>query len=97
MTSSDQLTDQQTARTEADLVSYLGERLKTEVGPTQDLFDTGLVSSMFAMELVVYLEQTFGVAIVGPDLRLKNFRSARTMATLVHRLKATVTTDVSAG
>lgn len=97
MTSSDQLTDQQSAHTEQDLVSYLTGRLKTEVAAAQDLFDTGLVSSMFAMELVVYLEQCYEVAIVGPDLKLKNFRSARSMAALVHRLKTTVTPDAGAG
>jgi methoxymalonate biosynthesis acyl carrier protein len=104
VTSSDQLTDEETTRTETTrtettrtekaLVCYLNERLRTEVLPAQDLFDTGLVSSMFAMELVVHLERTYSVAVVGPDLKLNNFRSARTMAALVHRLRSN---DVSTG
>lgn len=72
---------------EQALLAHLRTRLKTDVGPTVDLFGSGLVSSMFAMELVVYLEQSFGITIVGRDLRLDNFRSVRSMSSLVHRLQ----------
>lgn len=74
------------ASTEEQLGAYLEERLKTEVEPDRDLFASGLVTSMFAMELVVHLEKTFGVAITGGDLRLDNFRTVRGMAALVQRL-----------
>jgi methoxymalonate biosynthesis acyl carrier protein len=73
--------------TEEALRSYLADRLRTTVEVDQDLFESGLVTSMFAMELVVYLEQTFQIAVLGPDLRLDNFRTARTMAALVRRLR----------
>lgn len=79
--------DQTTETTEETVRSYLAGRLKTEVAPAQDLFESGLVTSMFAMELVVHLETTFAVSIVGSDLKLDNFRSARSMAALVHRLR----------
>ncbi|CDR05505.1 acyl carrier protein [Streptomyces iranensis] len=72
---------------EETLKSYLVDRLKTEVTFDQDLFESGLVSSMFAMELVVHLEKTFEVSIVGNDLRLANFRSIRSMAALVRGLR----------
>jgi methoxymalonate biosynthesis acyl carrier protein len=74
---------------EQALQEYLRNRLKTDVEPDQDLFGSGLVTSMFAMELVVHLEQAFDIAIVGRDLRLDNFRSVTTMAVLVHRLQGT--------
>ncbi|KWV30928.1 acyl carrier protein [Micromonospora rifamycinica] len=73
--------------TEEMLRSYLAAQLKTTVEADQDLFDSGLVNSMFAMELVVHLEQTFQIAVLGADLRLDNFRSVRSMATLVRRLR----------
>ena len=41
----------------------------------QDLFASGVVSSMFAMELVVFLEQSYQVTIIGGDLKLDNFRT----------------------
>ncbi|QWF85154.1 acyl carrier protein [Amycolatopsis sp. CA-230715] len=82
------MTDQITGDTiEKDLRSFLETRTKAEVPATQDLFASGLVSSMFAMELVVYLEQNFQVAIVGPDLKMDNFRTVRQMTELVLRLR----------
>lgn len=72
---------------ETKLLSFLETRLKTTVEPDQDLFARGLVASMFAMELVVQLEQFFGVAIIGTDLQLDNFRSVAVMTELVLRLQ----------
>ena len=68
------------------LTGYLSEKTKTEIKPDDDVFASGLVSSMFAMQLVVHLESTYDVAIVGPELKLDNFRTARVMAGLVQRL-----------
>jgi methoxymalonate biosynthesis acyl carrier protein len=69
-----------------EIREFLTGRVKQDVPVDQDLFRTGLVSSMFAMELVVFLEQTYGIAIVGPDLKLDNFRTVEGMTALVGRL-----------
>jgi methoxymalonate biosynthesis acyl carrier protein len=69
------------------LVSFLTERLKTEVALDQDLFKSGLVSSMFAMELVVHLEASYDIAIIGPELMLDHFRTVQAMTSLVLRLR----------
>jgi methoxymalonate biosynthesis acyl carrier protein len=70
----------------AGLQAFLAERIKTSVEEDQDLFKSGLVSSMFAMELVVHLEEKFDIAIIGPDLKLDNFRTVAAMTELVLRL-----------
>lgn len=87
-------TDQSTGRAqvgakaiEDSLMSFLTDRLKTEVAPDQDLFGSGLVSSMFAMQLVVHLEDAFDIEIVGAELKLDNFRTVETMTELVERLR----------
>ncbi|GAB3878310.1 hypothetical protein GCM10029964_028800 [Kibdelosporangium lantanae] len=59
----------------------------------QDLFATGLANSMFAMQLVVFLEQAFAVTVAGPDLQLSNFSTVKGMATLVGRLQAEFAAD----
>ncbi|WP_103347687.1 acyl carrier protein [Amycolatopsis sp. CA-128772] len=69
-----------------EIRDFLTARVKQDVPVDQDLFRTGLVSSMFAMELVVFLEQTYGIAIVGADLKLDNFRTVEGMTALVGRL-----------
>jgi methoxymalonate biosynthesis acyl carrier protein len=70
-----------------ELLAFLAERIKTTVEPDQDLFASGLVSSMFAMQLVVHLEEAYDIAIVGPDLKLDSFRTVETMTALVLRLR----------
>ncbi|HEY7142659.1 MAG TPA: acyl carrier protein [Streptosporangiaceae bacterium] len=72
---------------EQALLVFLAERIKTEVTADQDLFASGLVSSMFAMQLVVHLEEAYDVAIIGPELKLDNFRTVQAMTGLVLRLR----------
>ncbi|MFJ7209762.1 acyl carrier protein [Streptomyces sp. NPDC098789] len=69
------------------LLGFLEGRTKSTLSPTQDLFASGLLSSMFAMELVVHLEQSYRIAIVGADLKLDNFRTVQGMTDLVLRLQ----------
>jgi methoxymalonate biosynthesis acyl carrier protein len=56
-----------------------------ELAPEQDIFALGFVNSMFAMELVVFVESTFGFTVPVDELRLDNFRSGRSVTTLVAR------------
>jgi methoxymalonate biosynthesis acyl carrier protein len=72
---------------ERALTGFLAGRAGAPVEPDQDLFASGLVSSMFAMQLVVHLEESYGIAIVGPELKLDNFRTVQAMARLVMRLR----------
>jgi methoxymalonate biosynthesis acyl carrier protein len=90
----DQAVDSVTAEAiEAALLSFLAERVKSEVAPDQDLFKSGLVSSMFAMQLVVHLEESYDIAIIGPELKLDNFRTVQAMTDLVLRLRAAAGDD----
>lgn len=72
---------------EQDLLRYLESRTKANWEPDRDLFTTGGLSSLFAMELVVHIEQAFDVVIAGSDLRLDNFRTVHAMTALVDRLR----------
>lgn len=75
------------AEIEEALLRFLEEKTKGTPKPDQDLFASGLVSSMFAMELVVFLEKSYGVMIIGGDLKLDNFRTVQAMTRLVLRLR----------
>ena len=72
--------------TTSELLSMLSNRLKTPVRPEQDLFADGMINSMFALELVVQIENKFDVEVEGRDLDMANFRSVNAMANLVRRL-----------
>ncbi|MGC7102080.1 acyl carrier protein [Amycolatopsis lurida] len=66
---------------------FLEQRTRTQWGEDTDLFESGSVNSLFALELIVHVENTFGLAIRGPDLTLANFRTVNTMTALVLRLR----------
>lgn len=87
MTSEQTMTAITAEAVEEALLSFLAERVKTAVEPDQDLFKSGLVSSMFAMQLVVHLEEQYDIAVIGPDLTLNNFRTVDAMTSLVLRLR----------
>jgi methoxymalonate biosynthesis acyl carrier protein len=56
-----------------------------DLGDGEDIFATGFVNSMFAMQLVNFVEQTFGVTVESDDLDIDNFRSIDAIAALVER------------
>ena len=73
---------------EQALLGFLAEQIRTEVSAEADLFGSGLVTSMFAMQLVVHLEEAYDIAILGAELNLDNFRTVKAMTALVLRLRA---------
>jgi len=72
---------------QAEMLGFLLTRTKTSWEPDTDLFASGGLSSLFAMQLVVHLEKTFDLSIRGSDLRLENFRTVNAMVGLVGRLR----------
>jgi methoxymalonate biosynthesis acyl carrier protein len=71
----------------ANLVEFVAGRTRKTVAADVDLFGSGLVSSLFAMQLVAHVESTFGVTVQGPDLTLTNFRTIGAITALVLRLR----------
>jgi len=68
---------------------FVRDRFPTvEFADGDDIFSLGFVNSLFAMELVLFVEGTFAVTVVNDELRLDNFRSVDSMAALVRRLCA---------
>ncbi|MFI6698191.1 acyl carrier protein [Streptomyces sp. NPDC050509] len=61
----------------------------------EDIFALGFVNSLFAMELVMFVEKSFGVRVPNQELRIDNFRTLDSMAELVGRVSGD--TRISAG
>ena len=51
----------------------------------EDMFAAGHVNSLFAMQMVLFIESNFGIRLPNSDLRLDNFRTIDNMATLIQR------------
>lgn len=73
---------------EREIQDFIASQTKMTAPVDRDLFASGLVASLFAMELIVHLEQTYAIAIVGADLKLDNFRTIERMTALVARLQS---------
>ena len=56
--------------------------------PDEDIFALGFVNSMFAMQLVLFVEQEFKIAIENEDLEFENFRTINSLANLIERKTA---------
>lgn len=54
-----------------------------QAGPDTDLFDAGLVDSYGFIEMVGFIEQTFGIALSDDDLASPDVASLRGIAGLV--------------
>ncbi|MET8844598.1 phosphopantetheine-binding protein [Streptomyces rubiginosohelvolus] len=50
-----------------------------------DIFELGFVSSMFAMQLVSFVEHEFGITVENEDLELEYFRSISALDAFVTR------------
>lgn len=55
------------------------------IAPDDDIFALGFVNSLFAMELVMFLENTYAFSVPNAELKLDNFRTVTAMAALVQR------------
>ena len=55
---------------------------------SDDIFSLGFANSLFAMQLVAFVEKQFGIEIDSEDLDLDNFRSVDAITALVERKHA---------
>ncbi|MBQ8208394.1 MAG: acyl carrier protein [Clostridia bacterium] len=73
--------------TEILLDFFANEKKISGIDENTDLFKEGHVNSLFALEMVVFLEKTFSLKIPRKEMNKANFTSVGAMAALVERLK----------
>ncbi|MCA9942025.1 MAG: acyl carrier protein [Ardenticatenaceae bacterium] len=49
----------------------------------EDIFSLGFVNSLFAMQIVLFVEQQMAITIANEDLELDNFRTINAMTNLI--------------
>ncbi|MCC6190604.1 MAG: acyl carrier protein [Anaerolineales bacterium] len=77
------------APTKKKIASFLARHLRTaELDGDEDIFAAGLVNSLFAMQIVLFVEKEFSVTVENDDLQLDNFRSVNAIAGFVARKQA---------
>jgi methoxymalonate biosynthesis acyl carrier protein len=61
---------------ESNIRTFLGKYISTpDVDGDLDLFASGMVSSLYAMQLVLFIEKEYGIQVANEDLDYENFNS----------------------
>jgi acyl carrier protein len=70
------------AKTRAFLAGFLQN---IDLRDDQDIFALGFVNSLFAMQLVLFVEKQFATTVEDADLDIDNFRTINAIAGLIER------------
>ncbi|MDZ8135357.1 MAG: acyl carrier protein [Nostoc sp. DedQUE04] len=70
------------AKIKSFLTKFFGNH---DLQPDEDIFALGFVNSMFAMQLVLFVEQEFQITIENDDLEFENFRTINSIVNLIER------------
>ena len=75
----------------AKIKAFLGKYFRNlDLQDDQDFFALGFVNSLFAMQLVLFVEKELGVPVSNEDLDIANFCSINAIMQLVQRKKSAV-------
>lgn len=82
-----------TVNSEADIAGryreFLGRFLGgIEVGEEENIFQTGVVNSLFAMQIILFVESEFGIAVESEDMEIANFSTVNALARFVRGKQA---------
>ncbi|MBF0201578.1 MAG: acyl carrier protein [Desulfamplus sp.] len=66
--------------------NFAGQYVNTDnIEADTDLFASGMVNSLFAMQLVLFVEKEFGIKVENEDLDIDNFKSLDAIHLFIQR------------
>lgn len=66
--------------------SYILENLHAaDIDDDCDIFSSGMANSLFAIEMMTFLENTFNIKVTMDDLDMENFRTVEATSRFVRR------------
>lgn len=72
-----------------DIRDFLGQFVADpDVAIDYDLFESGLVNSLFAMQLVLHIESEYGISVSNDDLDFDNFKSLSAISKFIEGKKS---------
>ncbi len=70
------------------IFSFLEKETKCKnLDGDMDLMKSGLVNSLFALQIVMFVEKTFNIKLSRKDISAANFSTVNNIAALVNRIK----------
>lgn len=80
------MTETSPEKAAARLSSFVRSSLANpDLADDEDIFEKGEASSLFAMEIVLFIEEDLGVVLNDEDIERDNFSSIRSMTELLER------------
>ena len=71
------------------LRAFLHEMIQgVDIKDDQDIFSTGLVNSLFAMQLLSFIEKSFDIEVDDEDLELDNFCSVNAVDAFIGKKRS---------
>lgn len=68
----------------SDIRAFIGKHFQNQnLTDDDDFFAMGFVNSLFAMQLVMFVEKNFNMTVEDQDLNIDNFRTVNAIANLV--------------
>ncbi len=67
------------------IMKFFNEKGINDIQNDTDLFKGGYVNSLFALEIVMFLEKEFKIKIKNKDITEKNFKTVDAMASVVEK------------
>lgn len=65
--------------------TFLGKFLdQSQIGDEQNIFESGLVNSLFAMQVVTFIEKEFDIALSNEELDIDNFKDINSLEGLIN-------------
>lgn len=71
--------------TQDRIMEFFKSKGITDITYDTDLFKGGYVNSLFALEVVMFLEKEFKIKIKNKDITEKNFKTVDSMAAVVEK------------
>lgn len=69
-----------------DIAAFISRSFEGRaIAPDDDIFALGFANSLFAMQLVAFVEKEFRIDIDSEDLEMSNFRTVKAISALVER------------
>lgn len=62
---------------------YMAEHVDEKFDNDMEIFEVGLVNSLFAIQLMTFLEKEFGIKVTMDDLDMENYKSVNAIGEFV--------------
>ncbi|GGA37464.1 hypothetical protein GCM10007416_07970 [Kroppenstedtia guangzhouensis] len=72
---------------EQTVYAFIGEHVDEKFNYDTEIFEEGLVNSLFAIQLMTFLEKEFAIKVTMEDLDMENYKSVNAIGKFIRNKK----------